>query len=184
MLFSRIDARPNARRILIDSTEIGMEAATVSPARRPTYTVTAPKMMPKIDPSTSARTVNSGGCWSGGTNDWNSAKGASCIFESKLPENLKHEFKASTPSCNTAHITPAMDFRAHSVVPLLRSSNGSPPSHAHRYAASLHRLHRNEQIPNSRRARLLALPAQRHRLPRPHQHLHRRATDQPRVRAR
>ncbi len=36
MLFSRIEARPKARRIEIDRTEIGMEAATVSPARRPT----------------------------------------------------------------------------------------------------------------------------------------------------
>jgi hypothetical protein len=30
---------------------MGMDAATVRPARRPTYTVTAPKMMPKMDPS-------------------------------------------------------------------------------------------------------------------------------------
>ena len=60
MLFSRIDARPNARRMLMDSTEMGMEAATVSPARNPTYTVTIPKMIPKTDPSSSARTVNSG----------------------------------------------------------------------------------------------------------------------------
>ena len=61
MLFSRIEARPNARRMLIDNTEIGIDAATVSPARRPTYTVTAPKMMPKTEPSNNARTVNSGG---------------------------------------------------------------------------------------------------------------------------
>ena len=36
MLFSRMLALPKARRIEIDSTEIGMEAATVRPARRPT----------------------------------------------------------------------------------------------------------------------------------------------------
>src|SRR5271154_5438797 len=36
ILFSRIVERPNARRILIDSTEIGIEAETVSPARNPT----------------------------------------------------------------------------------------------------------------------------------------------------
>jgi hypothetical protein len=36
MLFSRIEARPKARRMLMESTAMGMEAATVSPARRPT----------------------------------------------------------------------------------------------------------------------------------------------------
>jgi hypothetical protein len=72
MLFSRIEARPNARRMLIESTEIGIEAATVSPAFRPTYTVTAPKMMPKSDPSRSARKVNSGRFSSGETKGSNS----------------------------------------------------------------------------------------------------------------
>ena len=62
MLFSRMEARPNARRMLMDSTEMGIDAATVRPARRPTYTVTAPNMMPKMEPSSSARKVNSGGC--------------------------------------------------------------------------------------------------------------------------
>ena len=60
MLFSRIDARPSARNTLIDSTEIGIDAATVSPARKPTYTVTAPNKMPNSDPSRTARKVNSG----------------------------------------------------------------------------------------------------------------------------
>ncbi len=55
ILFSRIEARPNARRIEIDSTEIGILAATVSPARNPTYTVTAPKITPKTLPSARAR---------------------------------------------------------------------------------------------------------------------------------
>ena len=36
MLFSRMDAFPKARRIEMDNTEIGMLAATVSPARSPT----------------------------------------------------------------------------------------------------------------------------------------------------
>ena len=36
MLFSRMVARPRARSRLMERTEIGMEAATVSPARRPT----------------------------------------------------------------------------------------------------------------------------------------------------
>ncbi len=36
MLFSRMEALPKARRMEIDRTEMGMEAATVRPARRPT----------------------------------------------------------------------------------------------------------------------------------------------------
>ena len=36
MLFSRIDARPKARRMLMESTEMGIEAATVRPALSPT----------------------------------------------------------------------------------------------------------------------------------------------------
>src|SRR6202030_558176 len=36
ILFSRIVDRPNARKILIDSTAIGIDADTVSPARNPT----------------------------------------------------------------------------------------------------------------------------------------------------
>ena len=35
MLFSRIVARPNMRSTLMESTAIGIEAETVSPARRP-----------------------------------------------------------------------------------------------------------------------------------------------------
>ena len=50
MLFSRMLARPKARRMEIESTEIGMLAATVNPARSPTYTVTAPKSTPKTAP--------------------------------------------------------------------------------------------------------------------------------------
>ena len=36
MLFSRIEALPKARRMEMERTEMGIEAATVSPARRPT----------------------------------------------------------------------------------------------------------------------------------------------------
>ena len=36
MLFSRIVERPNARRMLMESTAMGIEAETVSPARSPT----------------------------------------------------------------------------------------------------------------------------------------------------
>src|SRR4029077_1707551 len=59
MLFSRIVDLPNARRIEIDSTEIGIEAETVSPARNPTYTETAPNKMPNNEPRITARQLNS-----------------------------------------------------------------------------------------------------------------------------
>src|SRR6266705_5452621 len=59
MLFSRMVARPNALRMLMDSTAIGIEAETVSPARNPTYTLTAPNSRPNRAPKTTARTVNS-----------------------------------------------------------------------------------------------------------------------------
>jgi hypothetical protein len=36
MLFSRMVERPKARRMLMERTEMGMEADTVRPARRPT----------------------------------------------------------------------------------------------------------------------------------------------------
>src|SRR5229473_6080542 len=59
ILFSRMVERPNARRMLMESTEMGIEAETVSPARKPTYTVTAPKSSPKSAPRITARMVNS-----------------------------------------------------------------------------------------------------------------------------
>ena len=59
MLFSRIVDLPNARRMEIDSTEIGIDAETVSPARNPTYTDTAPNSAPKIAPRITARQLNS-----------------------------------------------------------------------------------------------------------------------------
>src|SRR5215469_13865715 len=82
MLFSRIEARPNARKIEIDSTEIGMLAATVRPARRPTYTVTAPKMIPKIAPRISARAESSLGLSSADT------KGLKVVVDVAIRENL------------------------------------------------------------------------------------------------
>src|SRR5579859_5989554 len=59
MLFSRMVERPKARRMLIDNTEIGIDADTVSPARNPTYTVTAPNSSPNNPPSNTARNENS-----------------------------------------------------------------------------------------------------------------------------
>ncbi len=46
--------------MLMDSTAIGIDAATVSPARKPTYTVTAPNRIPNNPPNIMARAVNSG----------------------------------------------------------------------------------------------------------------------------
>jgi hypothetical protein len=60
-------ALPNARKMLMESTAMGMEAATVNPARKPTYTVTAPKTSPKMQPSMIALAVNSGRTSSAGT---------------------------------------------------------------------------------------------------------------------
>src|SRR5579859_47727 len=51
--------RPKARRMLMESTEMGMEAETVRPARRPTYTVIAPNNKPNSAPRITARSVNS-----------------------------------------------------------------------------------------------------------------------------
>jgi hypothetical protein len=59
MLFSRIVDLPNARRIEIESTEMGIDAETVRPARSPTYTDTAPNKTPKIAPRMTARKLNS-----------------------------------------------------------------------------------------------------------------------------
>src|ERR1700690_2608731 len=76
MLFSRIVERPNARRMLMERTEMGIEAETVSPARSPTYTETAPNRMPNSAPRITARRVNSLGLSSGPTNGLNSPGGA------------------------------------------------------------------------------------------------------------
>src|ERR1700733_233909 len=76
MLFSRIVERPKARRILIERTAIGMEAETVRPARKPTYTETAPNRIPNNEPSKTARKLNSRTFSSASTYGRNSAGGA------------------------------------------------------------------------------------------------------------
>jgi hypothetical protein len=65
-------ARPNARKMLIESTAIGIEADTVNPARNPTYTVTAPNSSPNTPPNKTARKENSVGLCVDGTYGWNS----------------------------------------------------------------------------------------------------------------
>src|ERR1700733_2305525 len=76
MLFSRIVDRPNARRMLIERTAMGIEAETVSPARSPTYTETAPNKTPNSAPSTIARRLNSATLSSASTYGRNSPGGA------------------------------------------------------------------------------------------------------------
>ena len=67
MLFSRMVEPPSRFSTEIASTAIGIEALTVSPARRPRYTVEAPKISPNRRPSTIALAVNSAGDWLAGT---------------------------------------------------------------------------------------------------------------------
>src|SRR3984957_3731984 len=76
MLFSRIVDRPNARRMLMESTAMGIDAETVSPARNPTYTETAPNKTPNSAPRTIARRLNSATLSSASTYGRNSPGGA------------------------------------------------------------------------------------------------------------
>jgi len=66
MLFSRMVERPSQRKIVIDSTAIGIDALTVSPILSARYTFDAPKMSPSSTPSTIARTVSSAGACDAG----------------------------------------------------------------------------------------------------------------------
>src|SRR5205823_598296 len=67
MLFSRIVARrsrvtaENARNKEIESTAIGIDAETVIPTFRTRYIDDAEKMIPRMDPTTTADQVSSGG---------------------------------------------------------------------------------------------------------------------------
>src|SRR5690348_16090309 len=95
MLFSRTVALPNARRMLMDSTAIGIDAETVSPARKPTYTVIAPKKSPAKIPRTIARVVNSGIIFSEGMYGRNSPGGATEL----------HGFEGAAPFASTSFVT-------------------------------------------------------------------------------
>src|SRR5262245_25721796 len=75
MLFSRIVEPPRRLSPEIASTAIGIEALTVRPARRPRYTVDAPKMSPNRTPITIALAVNSAGDCDGETYGWNAVFG-------------------------------------------------------------------------------------------------------------
>src|SRR5579872_7343810 len=76
ILFSRMLTLPKARRMLIESTAMGIDAETVSPARSPTYTVTAPKKSPATIPARMARKVNSATPFSESMYGLNSSGGA------------------------------------------------------------------------------------------------------------
>src|SRR3954470_9665983 len=67
MLFSRMVEPPSFLSTEIASTAIGIEALTVKPARKPRYTVDAPKSRPNNEPMTIALRVNSAGDCEGGT---------------------------------------------------------------------------------------------------------------------
>src|ERR671912_91953 len=71
MLFSRIVERLKRLNTAIARTAMGMDADTVRPARSARYTVTAPKMTPKMAPRATALTVNSAGDSEAGTNGLN-----------------------------------------------------------------------------------------------------------------
>ena len=64
----------------MDSTAIGMDADTVSPARSARYTVDAPKITPRIAPRMMARTVNSGMIVLSDTNGWNGLLSAGALM--------------------------------------------------------------------------------------------------------
>src|SRR5918996_1099452 len=75
MLFSRIVEPPSFLSTEIASTAIGIDALTVRPARKPRYTVDAPKIRPKTAPRTMALMVNSGGDCEAGTYGLNVVSG-------------------------------------------------------------------------------------------------------------
>jgi len=70
MLFSRIDVRPNARKIVIERTAMGIEELTVNPILSARYTLDALKMRPSSTPRIRARGVSSGRLVDAGTYGW------------------------------------------------------------------------------------------------------------------
>jgi hypothetical protein len=97
MLFSRIVDLPNARRMEIESTEIGIDAETVSPARRPTYTDTAPNSAPKIAPRITARQLNSVIVLDASTYGRNSAGGAVELHGLSAKKHLREAHRRTAP---------------------------------------------------------------------------------------
>src|ERR1700732_5101765 len=96
ILFSRIVDLPNARRMEIESTEIGIEAETVSPARNPTYTETAPNKMPNSAPRMTARQLNSVNVLEASTYGRNSAGGAVELQGLVAKKHLRNRFRSGS----------------------------------------------------------------------------------------
>src|SRR3954468_21705825 len=118
MLFSRIVDPPSRLRTEIASTAIGIDALTVSPARRPRYTVDAPKSRPKSAPSTIARNVNSAGDCEAGTYgvNWVSAMRGFYFRTSAAPFAARSNPIQSDESCENVEQTAAAagtGLRAH-----------------------------------------------------------------------
>src|SRR4030095_12218973 len=80
MLFSRIVEPPRRLSTEMASTAMGIEALTVRPARRPRYTVDAPKIRPNNAPRMMARIVNSATDMFAATYGWNAAAGAAGLL--------------------------------------------------------------------------------------------------------
>src|SRR6185503_150449 len=80
MLFSRILEPPSRLSTEMASTAMGIEALTVRPARRPRYTVDAPKIRPNNAPRMMARIVNSATDMFAATYGWNAAVGAAGLL--------------------------------------------------------------------------------------------------------
>src|SRR5277367_1416197 len=115
ILFSRMVERPKARRMLMESTAIGMEADTVNPARSPTYTETAPNSMPNSDPNITARRLNSATLSSASTYGRNSPGGAvelHCFVAIKPPFPTTRTNLARSPRGKLA--PPAEPSKPHS----------------------------------------------------------------------
>src|ERR1700722_4983846 len=96
MLFSRMVDLPNARRMEIESTEIGIDAETVRPARSPTYTDTAPNSAPKIAPRITARQLNSVIVLEASTYGRNSAGGAVELQGLVAKKHLREHFRCKS----------------------------------------------------------------------------------------
>src|SRR5437773_10050277 len=79
MLFSRIEVRPRARKIVIESTAMGMEELTVSPILSARYTLEALQINPSTTPRMRARGVRSAGKRVAGLYGWWSATGGGIL---------------------------------------------------------------------------------------------------------
>src|SRR2546422_1061059 len=75
MLFSRIDVRPRARKIVIESTAMGMEELTVSPILGARYPLEAMKIRPSTPPRRGAGGVSGAGRCAAGMWGWGAGTG-------------------------------------------------------------------------------------------------------------